>query len=181
VARGNTQFSLRDLARKAGVSHQAPYHHFGSRGRLLGAIALEGFERFRASLQEARLQGGEGPALLKRMSRAYLDFALTHPEHYHLMFLSPDVEFPDASELGEPVGALSFQELVIAVEQLRAEGRLGAGSVLQHATSIWAWVHGFATLLIRDRLTVVGMQRPLSDEAFDGLYSTLEKLFAPTP
>jgi AcrR family transcriptional regulator len=177
VRQGNTQFSLRDLARRAGVSHQAPYHHFGSRGLLLGALAMEGFERFREQLQKARLEGGDSRRVIKQMMRAYLDFAMNHPEHYHLMFSSPDVEFPVKDTKTETVGAGSFHELVLAVQQLQEEKRLSSKDPIGQATTLWAWVHGVATLIIRDRLDFVGIEKPLAKAAFDKLYKPIEKLF----
>jgi AcrR family transcriptional regulator len=177
VAQGNTQFSLRDLARRAGVSHQAPYHHFGSRGLLLGALAMEGFQKFAQRLQEARLQGGEAHHVIRQMMRVYLDFALSHPEHYHLMFSSPDVEFAIKNTEADAVGAGSFHELVLAVQQLQSDKRLPQENPIEQAASLWAWVHGLATLLIRERLGFIGIHKRVTDDDFDRLYRPIEKLF----
>src|SRR5919206_2322086 len=69
--------SLRELARRAGVSHNAPYRHFPDRDSLLAALAAEGFEML-------------GDALEKRprreMGEAYVEFALAHPQRFRLMF-----------------------------------------------------------------------------------------------
>lgn len=74
---GLDALSLRELARRAGVSHNAPYRHFPDRGSLLEALALEGFEML-------------GNALATRprreMGEAYVEFALEHPQRFRLMF-----------------------------------------------------------------------------------------------
>src|SRR6478672_7153397 len=69
--------SLRDLARRAGVSHNAPYRHFPDRESLLAALAADGFEKLG---QAMRGQGG------KEMGEAYVRFALEHPQLFRLMF-----------------------------------------------------------------------------------------------
>jgi len=74
---GLGELRLRELARRAGVSHNAPYRHFPDRDSLLAALAAEGFEML-------------GDALEKRprreMGEAYVEFALAHPERFRLMF-----------------------------------------------------------------------------------------------
>src|ERR1700674_5400381 len=74
---GPAGLSLRAAARRAGVSHNAPYRHFPGREALLAALAAEGF----AMLAE-RLRGQPGRA----MGEAYVRFALEHPQRFRLMF-----------------------------------------------------------------------------------------------
>jgi len=76
---GRDAISLRDLARRAGVSHNAPYRHFADRQALLAALAEEGF-----ALLAAALQGKPW-----REQAAYLRFALANPERFRLMFTRP--------------------------------------------------------------------------------------------
>ena len=79
-------FSLREVARRANVSHNAPYSHFASKRDLLGAVAVKGYEILRARLLSA-LRGKAKPAdALKAISIAYLRFATENPAHYRLMF-----------------------------------------------------------------------------------------------
>src|SRR2546423_10801996 len=75
--KGIGALSLRDAARRAGVSHNAPYRHFADREALLGALAAEGF-----ALLAKRLRGQRGPEL----GMAYVRFALEHPQRFRLMF-----------------------------------------------------------------------------------------------
>src|SRR5258708_321301 len=75
--KGIASLSLRDAARRAGVSHNAPYRHFPHREALLAALAAEGF-----ALLAERLRGRQGPEL----GVAYVQFALQHPQRFRLMF-----------------------------------------------------------------------------------------------
>ncbi|MEV6629611.1 TetR/AcrR family transcriptional regulator [Actinoplanes sp. NPDC051470] len=79
---GVAKLSLRDLARRAGVSHAAPTHHFGDKAGLLTALAVEGYHRLAAELgaAESFLDGGV----------AYVRFAVTHRAHFEVMF-RPDL------------------------------------------------------------------------------------------
>lgn len=79
--RGVAALSLRDAARRAGVSHNAPYRHFSNRGALLAALAAGGFERLREDLAAAEHEGG-----LRARGEAYIRFALAHPQLFRLMF-----------------------------------------------------------------------------------------------
>src|SRR5205814_2543102 len=72
--------SMREVARKSGVSHQAPYHYFGDREAILAAIAGEGFSKLGESFLRAVARAGPEPAkALEAIGRAYLAFALRHP------------------------------------------------------------------------------------------------------
>ena len=74
---GLTSLSLRELARRAGVSHNAPYRHFPDRESLLTALAAEGFELLGDALQSRPR---------REMGEAYVEFALQHPQRFRLMF-----------------------------------------------------------------------------------------------
>src|SRR5262245_4715846 len=77
---GLDALSLREVARRAGVSHNAPYRHFPDRDRLLAALAEEGFAELGRTLAEA---GKRGP---RERGEAYVGFALAHPQRFRLMF-----------------------------------------------------------------------------------------------
>src|SRR3954468_1172678 len=83
--RGATTLSLRDVARRAGVSHAAPAHHFGDKRGLLTAIAVEGFE-----LQAAALRDAHGDGAFLDAGLAYIEFAVDHPAHFAVMY-RPDL------------------------------------------------------------------------------------------
>jgi AcrR family transcriptional regulator len=79
-------FSLREVARRAGVSHNAPYNHFGDKQDLLVAIAVTGFERLRERMAKAVAGTSAADKALLACGRAYLESALENPALYRLMF-----------------------------------------------------------------------------------------------
>lgn len=132
---GPAALSLRDLARRAGVSHAAPAHHFGDKPGLLTALAVEGFDLLAAALQT-------GDSLLE-MGVAYVDFAVRRRAHFEVMY-RPDLYRVDAPEVVAARGR-SRAVLRSAVADL-PPGPGAAGGVAGDALAAWSIVHGFATL-----------------------------------
>ncbi|WLQ42655.1 TetR/AcrR family transcriptional regulator [Streptomyces laculatispora] len=137
---GPGALSLRDLARRAGVSHAAPAHHFRDRTGLLTAIATEGYELFADALADA-------PDLRERGVR-YVRFATEHPAHFQVMF-QPELCRADDPELVAAKDRASV-ELRTGVSGLPAAGR-GEDAALA-GTAAWSLAHGFATLLLSGNL-----------------------------
>ena len=142
---GIAGLTLRAVARRAGVSHMAPAHHFGDLGGLLSELAALGFRRFAAALGEAA-----GQDRLDAMGEAYVAFARANPALFQFMFRSERLD-PTRSALAEALaraGSLLTQ----------AAGGFVAGqgqpTLAQVAASVRAWsmVHGFAMLLLDRRL-----------------------------
>lgn len=131
--------SLRDLARRAGVSHAAPAHHFKDKAGLLTAIAVEGNELLAASLAQA--PPTDSPAL-KELGVRYVRFALDHPAHFEVMY-RPDLYHRDDPELvaaRQRTGKLLRQ----AVGRLSEDSR--GGDIDRAVLTAWSLAHGFATL-----------------------------------
>jgi AcrR family transcriptional regulator len=99
---GLGRFSLREVARRAGVSHTAPAHHFGDVRGLLTALAVEGFDHlYDATSSAATADAGEDPAeRLAAIGEAYVALAIEHPAHCQVMFRT-DVVDPDDATLRE--------------------------------------------------------------------------------
>lgn len=139
--------SLRAVARRAGVSPAAPYHHFPDKGALLAEVAREGFAALAA--EQAAALGGRGAndasgdtgARLEAMAEAYVRFALAHRAHYRTMFdASPSaVGGPGAASLQETARA-TFQTLVDAIRAVNP--RLDAAEARGRALLAWAQAHG---------------------------------------
>ncbi len=141
VAReGAAAVTLREVARLAGVSHNAPYRHFESLSALLAAVAKEGFEEFAAQLRAA-LENAKPGQRRKALGRAYLEFAVAHPRLYLLMF-GPDLEKRDHPELKTAADA-AFA--VLTGETAKSASK---GSGYKEAIAAWAFVHGLAHLVI---------------------------------
>jgi AcrR family transcriptional regulator len=146
VADGSVaDLSLREVARRAGVTYAAPYHHFADKSALLAAVAGQGFEQLVAELERAAARRTTLESELLAMAEAYVAFAMTHPAHYRVMFL-PDVkQSPDADEL-RAVADRSFGMLQQRVARGRAGESERAHQVL--ATTVWAALHGLSLLAI---------------------------------
>src|SRR5277367_2635426 len=80
---GSQGFTLREVARRAGVSHNAPYRHFKDKDDL---VAAEGFDRLTASLNETMAEGSSAVERLRLAGRGYVEFALRRPQHLQAMF-----------------------------------------------------------------------------------------------
>jgi AcrR family transcriptional regulator len=160
AADGPAALSLRGLARRAGVSHAAPAHHFKDRAGLLTAIAAEGFGLLATTLRQA--------ADLKEAGVRYVRFAREHPAHFQVMF-APGMLREGDLELAT-ARALAGDALRDAVAAVPPEGR-GADSRLA-GVAAWSLAHGFATLLLSHNLDgPVGDQDP--EEVFRGLAAML--------
>lgn len=135
---GVSALRLRDLARRAGVSHAAPAHHFGDRAGLLAAVATEGFERFGDALAEAAALPG---STLLDLGVAYVRFAAEHPGHFQVMFHSE----PPAEDHPELAAARVRTWGQLAEAAAQVSDRLGTDP-LATATAAWSAAHGLAVL-----------------------------------
>ncbi|MFD4234024.1 TetR/AcrR family transcriptional regulator [Streptomyces sp. NPDC058542] len=137
---GPGALSLRDLARRAGVSHAAPAHHFKDRTGLLTAVAAEGYALFADALA--------GAPDLRERGVAYVRFAATHPAHFQVMF-QPDLHRTDDPDL-LAARARATEALRAGVADLAPAGR-GEDDRLA-GVAAWSLAHGFATLLLSGNL-----------------------------
>jgi len=146
---GVASLSLREAARRAGVSSAAPYHHFESVDALVTALCAEGFEGLAAAMREGAAEaGGEARARMAAMGRAYVHYAVTHPAHFRLMFSvpAPGLDAPSADEVP------AFGQMLAGIRALQAEGLAPKGAVAPLALMAWSTVHGLASLLIEGPL-----------------------------
>src|SRR4051794_27635084 len=96
---GAAAVTLREVARRAGVTHAAPYRHFADKAALLAAVAEEGFRALHDAVARAGAEAPDDPlARLAASGQAYLRFAMSHPAHYRVMF-GPDVAAREHPEL----------------------------------------------------------------------------------
>lgn len=172
VENGIESFSLRAVAKRAGVSHGAPAHHFKDARGLLTALAASGFRRFIAA-QEARQARADDDVLSQQVATGlgYIDFAIDNPALFRLMFTS---EKPDrnAADLAEASRA-TFEKLVTGVHSVVGENPDGDPGATKRIMASWAMAHGLADLIVSGRA-----ERPLnfsnlSQEERDALLSDL--------
>lgn len=141
---GPGALSMREVARRSGCTHQAPYHYFANREAILAALVREGFEELAQRLREVHdgLEARGLPATLKASGNAYVEFALCNPGVFRVMF-RPDVcdpeRFPEAGRAGERARC-----------ELARLARMVAGPQVSPEVEalIWAEVHGLASLLL---------------------------------
>jgi AcrR family transcriptional regulator len=147
---GLDRLSMREVARKAGVSHQAPYHHFGDREAILAALAGEGFSRLGQALAGAATNAAAEPVkAVEAMGQAYVDFALRHPAYFQAMFRADAVpldRYPEARQREEE----AFETLVASIGEVFADEPAESRQAL--AVASWAMVHGLATLILEGSL-----------------------------
>ena len=139
--RGVEAFSLRGVARRVGVSHAAPAHHFADTAALLTALAAEGFRRFLATQREHQARAPADPlAQLLAAGTGYVAFAAAHPALFRLMFGSRRADHADP-ELAAAARA-AFDHLAAGVAGVDPSG----GTQGLDMMAAWAMAHGIADL-----------------------------------
>ncbi len=151
---GPASLSMREVSRRAGCTHQAPYHHFKSREGILAALITEGFLALEKSLSEAlRASANATPQETTRAAgHAYLTFALKNPGVFRIMFRS-DMYDPN-----------SHPELVCASKAARSQlhglAKIAYGSEDPRAeATLWAYIHGLAILILDGPPALGGNER----------------------
>lgn len=147
-ADGVEKLSLRAVAREAGVSQAAPYHHFKDKEALVAEVCRLGFERL-GDVMRTEVDG-EGPALerLERIGRAYVGFAVEHRAYFALMW-GGHVHDPSCYPELEASAECTFEMLVRLVGEGQARGEFRADEpALAVALGCWSAVHGAAALIV---------------------------------
>lgn len=148
--KGVAALSLREVARRAGVSHAAPAHHFKDKSGLLTALATAGFERFAQAQRDARERGGADP--VKRFGWtgwAYVMFADQNREYFEIMFR------PELTHADDPAyRAAALEAHQVLLETLRP---VAAGAteeqLLTQSTVAWSLAHGLSRLWLDGNLS----------------------------
>jgi len=175
---GIEALTLRRIAREAGVTHGAPLRHYRSLGALLAEVAARGFRMLSEAVDKAAAQvppGADAPARLAAGGHAYVHCAVAHPGLFALMFR------PDALDVAHPVFAResreAFERLVRLVRAAQDAGWRTHEPTRPLAGSLWAGVHGLASLWSQGAFTVAMPEGSL-DQAID---VTLGLLLADRP
>ena len=136
--------SFREVARRAGVSHQTPYHHFGNHRGILRAIASEGFDSLAKAMGDAaaavRAKGGDAVDGLEASGLAYVRFATSNVGHFRVMFQSTLVEGQEDETPMEDGGAYStLVRLATDVHEAGFGADMSPDGIVHLA---WSAVHG---------------------------------------
>jgi len=142
--KGVENLSMRDVARKLGISHQAPYRHFESRDHLLAEIMRRCFVDFAQHL-DRRPRTGDPDIDLRAMGHAYLDYAQRNPLEYRLMFGTPWPEPADHPELVQYAVA-AFNMLRDSLRNMHGNDEQSHAQADRQAMFIWSGLHGMASI-----------------------------------
>jgi AcrR family transcriptional regulator len=156
--RGPDGFTLRELARRVGVSHNASYRHFADKEALLAAVAEEGFLGLGTSFS-ASLDPNASPAeAIAAAGRAYVLWAVEHPSSFRVMFRMTDAgeRYPSL----QVAGMAAFQVLLDLVTDAQAHGAIGPGEPRLLALTAWSTVHGLARLIVDGAIPLEEMPDP---------------------
>lgn len=142
--------SLREVARQAGVSHNAPYHHYGDRASLLKSLAARAMAELVEAQQRAAAAGGDARGRLLAVGLAYVGYAVEHSNAFALIY-DPEICVP--GDPGQVMGALIDENHALLAElvaQLWPDAD-EAGRAAR-AAGLWATVHGLAQLVTAGHL-----------------------------
>jgi AcrR family transcriptional regulator len=149
--KGIEGLSLRSVARRVGVSHTAPYNHFSDKQALLAAISTAGLEQLYQNILNSFEESKQSSSdIISQIAWTYLEFALSNPSMFKLMFsgaLEEERAHPEYVEIS--MKNISLLEEVILYCQ--SKGQLKEGKVETIAIKLWSSVHGFANLILEDQ------------------------------
>jgi AcrR family transcriptional regulator len=152
AADGLPALTLRSVARKAGVSHAAPYAHFAHKQALIAAISTAGYHRLYERLSAAATRFEQAP--LQRLietSWAYMSFALDHTAHFKITFsaiVEKAGDYPDFIDISRR----NLELVEEIVKDCQDAGVLAPGPSDTLAVTVWALVHGLVSLVLEQQV-----------------------------
>ncbi len=155
--------TMRKAARRAGVSHAAPAHHFGDRNGLMAAIAGQGFDLLYRAMRSAAEACDPSDALtrFKAAGMAYIEFATSHAAYFKIMYhplFADKSPYPDL----EKASLDTFHLIVAEISECRRRGFFQKADEREMALFAWTTVHGFASLAVNGQIRSKGYTRDLS-------------------
>jgi AcrR family transcriptional regulator len=152
-AEGIGAVSLRRVARTAGVSPGAPYHHFADRSALLAAISMRGYELLVERMRQARQEAPTAARALGALVETYVRFARDHSAYLHLMLRS-DLCQPQNHPEAQTAGDAAIQLVTETVQDCQREGSAPPGDPGPLVAMVWALAIGIVTLWLDGPLEV---------------------------
>ena len=174
--RGVENLSLRDVARKLGVSHQAPYKHYPSRDHLLAEVMRRCFEGFAAHL-DAREHVDDPAADLASLGQRYLSYAAAHPLEYRLMFGTPwpaPADHPDVARCA----VHAFDILRVVLRRMHGTAASKRKAVDLDALFIWSTMHGLASISQANVMEQLELSPKVRGEAVAHVMAMVRKAMA---
>jgi AcrR family transcriptional regulator len=163
--KGVEHLSLRDVARRLGVSHQAPYKHYPSRDHLLAEVMRRCFQRFAEHL-DARGHFDCPKQDLAALGRQYLSYAQVHPLEYRLMF---DTQWPESAEHPDLIrdAVHTYDILRKVLRRMHGDSAALSDRVDLDALYIWSTVHGLAGVLNGHCIDMLNLKRKVLEQAIE--------------
>lgn len=161
--RGIEHLSLREVARKLGVSHQAPYKHYPSRDHLLSEVMRRCFQGFAAHL-DARPRFDDPAQDLESLGQQYLAYARQHPLEYRLMF---STTWPESARQPDLVrdATHAFDVLRGVLRRMHGDGAAQREAVELDALYIWSTMHGLAGVMNGQCIDMLDLQAGVLKQA----------------
>lgn len=154
--------TLREAARRAGVTHAAPYRHFADKESLLAAVAEEGFVQLRATMELAR-EPRTGLLAIEAIGLSYVRFAQENPSHFRVMFgaeLGDKRRHPTLLQADQAV----FDVLRAAIAEAQQQEELPPGDPASVGLVAWSMLHGVAALVVDGQMARAGVRGEKLDE-----------------
>jgi AcrR family transcriptional regulator len=146
---GLSALSMREVARRAGVSHQAPYHYFADRESILAELVRDGFDKLTGYLEDALRPVRNYDDSIGALGEAYVAFALDHSAQFRLMFRS---EMVDSSRHPE-THAAADRTFDLCVKIVTGKENCTDPKEVTPVIAAWSMAHGLATLYLEGKLT----------------------------
>jgi len=171
--RGLDALSLREVARRLHISHQAPYKHFPSKDHLLAAVLSRCFSRFAYAL-EHREKNNDLYFNLQTLGVAYLHFALNHPLEYQLMF---NTQWPNSAKSKDMIAnsCKAFDVLKHTLTSIHGENDLGKEKAELDAIYIWSTMHGYASILQSNAMEHLDIKEKTMQHATEHIFMMIRK------
>jgi AcrR family transcriptional regulator len=169
------EFSLRELARRAGVSHNAPYKHFADKRELLAAVSAIGFERLEDDMQHAQADFADPRERLKALMRAYVANGTKNPALYRLMFGGYLTEDGDRRPAIERAAGWKMRTIIVTAITDGAFGTGIAGTADNNEyidgaiLVLWSQIHGLTSLIIDGLVGPKNRVAELTDHALEAV------------
>jgi len=139
--------SIEAIVAAVGCTPPALYHYFPSKDELLLEVCRRRYEDFAVALEADLPRHGSPVDELIARGHAYLDWAVTHPEHYRILFMTP-VAASQATAAADPLQGAGLAELVTNLRRAMDEGAIARVDPLPAVLALWSAVHGMASLAV---------------------------------
>jgi len=177
---GPQGLTIREVARRAGVSHAAPYRHFNDRDDLILTAVEHGFDLLQDTMEKAKA-AAEDDAISQFAASglAYLDFALNNPAYYRVMF-SGDLLSPNGNMSLRHTSREALDDMVESIKECQELGLVRAGNPVTYALTILSTLHGFVSMvndnrvqhLVDSNYTLEDLRDTVLDNLFAGIGNT---------